>query len=187
MKAILIIALLAVSLCNEPVDVVKCFLNSDVIFKGLSELIEAIQSGNINEMIAVVIRLYGPFYEEIKKCLALSYTENLMFKPILVSEKSSESHSSEISSSSEKPISSSSEKSSSSSPISSSSEGSSSSKIHPPHPKIPRIIRQIANLIGMHIIRIYLEQGCEKVKEKCLEKLGDKNKLCKELRCEKKY
>ena len=183
MKSILIITLLAISLCNEPVDVVKCFLNSDVIFKGLSELIESIQTGNMNEMIAVVIRLYGPFYEEIKKCLALSYTENLMFKPILISEKRSESsqQSSEISSSS-KPI-------SSSSSQSSSSEKSSSSQIFPPHPphhKIPYVVKKIANLIGRHIITIYFQQGCEKVREACIEKLGEKNKLCKELRCEKK-
>ena len=72
MKAVLLITLLAISYCNTPVDVVKCFLQSDIVFKALSQLIEAIQSKDMSKIIGVVIQLYGPVYEEIKKCLSLS-------------------------------------------------------------------------------------------------------------------
>ena len=72
MKAVLLITLLAICCCNTPVEVVKCFLQSDIVFKGLSQLIEAIQSKDMSKIIGVVIQLYGPVYEEIKKCLSLS-------------------------------------------------------------------------------------------------------------------
>ena len=72
MKAVLLITLLVICSCNTPVDIVKCFLNSDIIFKATSQLIEAIQSKDMSKLIGTIIQLYGPVYEEIKKCLSLS-------------------------------------------------------------------------------------------------------------------
>ena len=71
MKAILLITLLAIASCETPVEIVKCFLESDIIFKGVAKLIEAIQTKQISEIVSVVIQLYGPFVEEVKKCLAM--------------------------------------------------------------------------------------------------------------------
>ena len=72
MKAILLINLLVVSSCETPVDVIKCFLESDVIFKGIAELIGALQEKDITKIIGIVMQYYGPFMEEIKKCLGTS-------------------------------------------------------------------------------------------------------------------
>ena len=72
MKAILLIALLTICSCETPIEVVKCFLQSDIIFKGIAKIIEVIQTKNIAEIIKVVTGLYGPFYDEVKKCLAMS-------------------------------------------------------------------------------------------------------------------
>ena len=75
MKAILLITLLAIASCETPVEIVKCFLESDIIFKGVAKLIEAIQSQQISEIVSVVIALYGPFVEEVKKCLGMTNDE----------------------------------------------------------------------------------------------------------------
>ena len=69
MKAILLITLLVVSSCETPVDIIKCFLESDVIFKGIAELIGALQEKNLTKIISIVMQYYGPFIAELKKCL----------------------------------------------------------------------------------------------------------------------
>ena len=81
MKAILLIALLTICSCETPIEVVKCFLQSDVIFKGIAKLIEVIQSKNLADIIRVVTELYGPFYDEVKKCLAMSEDDILLSLP----------------------------------------------------------------------------------------------------------
>ena len=81
MKAILLITLLAICSCETPIEVVKCFLQSDVIFKGIARLIEVIQTKNIGEIVKVVTALYGPFYDEIKKCLAMTNEEIVLELP----------------------------------------------------------------------------------------------------------
>ena len=69
MKAVLLITLLAICSCAEPIEIVKCFLKSDVIFKALAELIEIIKEKDMTKIVSFIIQYYGPFYEEIKKCL----------------------------------------------------------------------------------------------------------------------
>ena len=81
MKAILLIALLTICSCETPIEVVKCFLQSDIIFKGIASLIDVIQTKNIVEIIKVITGLYGPFYDEVKKCLAMTEEEILFGLP----------------------------------------------------------------------------------------------------------
>ena len=69
MKAVLLITLLAISACETPAEIVKCFLNSDIIFKTIAELIDAIKTKDFQKILSVLVNLTTPFINEIKKCL----------------------------------------------------------------------------------------------------------------------
>ncbi len=77
MKAILLLTFLALVSCAEvelqtaaPVDVVKCVLRSDVLFKSIEKVISAIQTKDMGTIAMTVLSLYPGVVDEIKKCLA---------------------------------------------------------------------------------------------------------------------
>ena len=84
MKAVLLITLLAICACETPAEIVKCFLNSDVIFKTVAEIIDALKSKDLTKIISIVMNLAGPFIQEIKKCLGKTEV-NLQFPVWLLS------------------------------------------------------------------------------------------------------
>ena len=64
MKAVLLITLLAICACETPAEIVKCFLNSDVIFKTVAEIIDALKSKDLTKIISIVMNLAGPFIHQ---------------------------------------------------------------------------------------------------------------------------
>ena len=72
MKAFLFVLLLAVIFCEtlkkDTVDVVTCLLRSDVIFKALADIVEAVKNGK--DIINVLLKYFYPVKLEIDKCLA---------------------------------------------------------------------------------------------------------------------
>ena len=83
MKAVLLITLLAICACETPAEIVKCFLNSDIIFKTIAELIDAIKTKDFQKILSVLVNLTTPFINEIKKCIGKE--ENLKFPVWLLS------------------------------------------------------------------------------------------------------
>ena len=72
MKAILFVLLLAVIFCettNDTIDIVTCVLRSDVLFKAVAQIIEAVRSGDTASIITTLLSLYAPVVAEVKKCL----------------------------------------------------------------------------------------------------------------------
>ena len=72
MKALLVLCLVAICSCTEPVEVVKCFLTSDIIFKGISKIIDAVETKNFLNVVAVLTELFRPFKDEVMKCLKVN-------------------------------------------------------------------------------------------------------------------
>ena len=72
MKAILFVLLLAVIFCettNDTLDIVTCVLRSDVLFKAVAKIIDAVRTGDFNTILATLLSLYYPVMTEVKKCL----------------------------------------------------------------------------------------------------------------------
>ena len=72
MKAVLFILLLAVIFCettNDTLDIVTCVLRSDVLFKAVAQIIDAVRTGDFNTILATLLSLYYPVMTEVKKCL----------------------------------------------------------------------------------------------------------------------
>ena len=69
MKALLVLCLVAICSCTEPIEIVKCFLSSDVIFKGISKIIDAIETKDMMKVVGVITGLFRPFKDEVMKCL----------------------------------------------------------------------------------------------------------------------
>ncbi len=77
MKALLIVALIALVSCNEvelqaqPMDVIKCALSSDVLFQAIGKIIDAIKSQDMGTIAMTILSIYPGVVDEIKKCLAV--------------------------------------------------------------------------------------------------------------------
>ena len=69
MRFILVLALISLSMCETepPVEIIKCILNSDVIFKAIASIIEAVQ--NKTEILDTIIRLAPQIYLTVKECI----------------------------------------------------------------------------------------------------------------------
>jgi len=50
------------------IEVIRCLVNSDVIFDGINEMIKALKTRNLDAIVNVAYKFYPQVYDEVKKC-----------------------------------------------------------------------------------------------------------------------
>ena len=76
MKAYLLIILLALSYCEtielsqDKTEIVNCVLKSDIFFKAVSDIVDAVQNKDFWKISGILLDLVTPVTNEIKKCIA---------------------------------------------------------------------------------------------------------------------
>ncbi len=62
---------------EEPLEVIKCVLKSDALFNSIADIIELIQTKQLETIITKIFPIFFKLVEEIKKCMNIKKEESL--------------------------------------------------------------------------------------------------------------